>query len=71
MADNFSLPKKRILSILKCSRKKIKACSQTFIKSISTEMHAIYTFSNINIGVSDDGERDLVKHVKTVKENAC
>jgi hypothetical protein len=34
-------------------------------------MHAIYTFSNINIGVSDDGERDLVKHVKTVKENAC
>jgi ACT domain-containing protein len=53
------------------SRKKIKACSQTFIKSISTEMHAIYTFSNINIGVSDDGKRDFVKHVKTVKENAC
>lgn len=34
-------------------------------------MHAIYTFININIGVLDDGERDLVKHVKTVKENAC
>ena len=43
----------------------------TFIKPVSGETHAMCSFSNIYISITDDGERDLAKHVKTVKENAC
>ena len=51
------LKKQSIISVICQVRIRRKACN----------MH----FSNIDIGMSDGGNRGLAKHVKTMKENAC
>ena len=60
MADNFSLPSKGILSILK--KQNISVIYQVGIREIRKQFALLVTWT------SDVGKRDLAKHVKDHKE---
>ena len=44
--------------------------NKTLSLLVFIEMHAICTFSNIDISMAVSVKRDLANHVKTMKENA-